>query len=83
MREFLRITLVCVCAVLLVRDGWCAEDVVSSEVTVESEPISTRSDDAEQRRDRQSTLLPAVRRIILFCLNYYGTKPNDSLRENA
>lgn len=58
MREFLRITLVCVCAVLLVGDGWCAEDVVSSEVTVESEPISTRSDDADQRRDRQSTLLP-------------------------
>ncbi|CAK1603748.1 unnamed protein product [Parnassius mnemosyne] len=57
MREFLRITLVCLCAILLaVHDGRCEEDVVSSDATIESEAI-TRSDEAEQRKDSRSTFL--------------------------
>ncbi|XP_068630225.1 uncharacterized protein [Battus philenor] len=59
MREFLRITLICVCAVLLVvHDGRCDDDVISSEVNVESEAISTRSDDAEQRKESKGSFIP-------------------------
>ncbi|CAG5042593.1 unnamed protein product [Parnassius apollo] len=62
MHEFLRITLVCLCAILLaVHDGRCEEDVVSSDASVESEVI-TRSDDAEQGKESKSSFLPGSAR---------------------
>ncbi|XP_046960167.1 uncharacterized protein LOC124530197 [Vanessa cardui] len=63
MREFIRITLVCVCAFLLaVHDGRCEEDSGSSEVTVESEAAGARTEDQSERKEGKSYIPGSARR---------------------
>ncbi|CAH2107870.1 unnamed protein product [Euphydryas editha] len=60
MREFIRITLVCACAFLLVHDVRSEEDA-SSEVAVESEVA--RTEDQNERKETK-TFIPVSKIII-------------------
>ncbi|XP_050343040.1 uncharacterized protein LOC126768779 [Nymphalis io] len=63
MREFIRITLVCVCAFLLtVHDGRCEDISGSSEVTLESEAAGAKTDDQSERKEGKSFIPGSVRR---------------------
>lgn len=60
MRELLRITLVCLCAVLLVRDGTCQDVEGLGEV-----PEEVRIEEAE-RKDGKSFMPGTFQQVLLF-----------------